>query len=130
MVFAETGGRVVQMREDAVFASEDSIVPSHCSNMVNVAVDSCASRQVIDLRDASLALEALFPLLSEGHRWSELVFFMVDNVMANTVKVIGSCDFRCLGRPRVRRLIVLGVLSLANHSVEQVLERPFLCRWL
>ena len=89
-VFAKASRRVVQMSENTIFLCKDSIVSSHGFDMVNVAIDGSRSAEIIDLRDTSGAHETFGKTLSVAHSWSELVFFMGENVVLHTTQVIGS----------------------------------------
>ena len=118
------------MCEDAILPRENFLVASFRRDVIHVSVHSCKPLEVVNLRNSFRPLEAFRHSLSVTHRWSELVFFMGDNIVPDTVQIVCRRERRCLGRPRIRRRRVLLVLRLLDHAVEQVLEGALLCRWL
>ena len=75
LVLTEARCRVVQVGENAVFASEDSFVAGHGSDVVDVAVNGGDSLEVVDLRDAFLTTDALRQALSVAQCRRVLVRF-------------------------------------------------------
>ena len=98
------------MSEDSVFLGENTLVASCCGDVINIAIDGSDSFEVINLGNTLSPSEILRTSLCVVHCRRELVLFMRDYVVRNTVQIVRSGEGRCFGAPRVGRSRVLLIL--------------------
>lgn len=77
------------MGEYAVFATKSLLVARHRSHMIDVTVLGSRPFQVVNLRDSLLPHEALAETLGVAHRRGASIRLMTNQVVADTVQVVG-----------------------------------------
>ena len=92
LVLSESCRRIIQLGEYAVFATESSRVGLHCSNVIDVSVFGGRTFQVVYLGDPLLTHETLAQSLGVTHCRGSYIRFVTDQVVADTVQVVGCRD--------------------------------------